>query len=551
MISVSKDVSYRNIEERSSIPVLYTDFLSEKAVDKIVKYVHLENPLIVEILAELLLRLTGNFYQQKRLQKPKSIVYIYLKEAVFTAEDTKTKNKIEHTCPKGAVLVLGKKFVQRNEVSSASTIRMYEYDEILPEIYLTIEKRLAYARKVNRELKMFKDEPIWNQCLKKYVNMSYLGKGCYGNVYQVKNKFAIKIAKLKEEAVEHPFDPDISSWHELYFLKNIIRTIVANKICPNLPLIYDSFTCGKCILKIEDNDVESPCAIAVVELAQGTLKAYLKENKPTLDETHSMYFQILAGLSAIQYYGQIMNFDVKKENVLYYKVKPGGYWHYRIRGKDFYVPNYGHLFVLNDFGISRSLSPGVPLYKTKEDDSFRLGLRYARVENGVFVPIIAEKQINEEGEEVKPNQVVWLDKKKRKTTGAEFRMDRKGNLLSLKTIPKITINMLMDPDTIPPFEFYNDVQDTIRMFTGEKRTTQNGNHSSPSNIPKEFLKQLSLFSGKGVNAKDGKFSTDPAQVIASYLLVAFFEKFTTYREKKTHIIESFLFPPINEKSKGS
>ena len=48
-----------------------------------------------------------------------------------------------------------------------------------------------------------------------------------------------------------------------------------------------------------------------------------------------------------------MHFDIKKENILYYKINEGGYFQYKILDETFYVPNYGYLFVINDF-ISRS-----------------------------------------------------------------------------------------------------------------------------------------------------------------------------------------------------
>ncbi|MBT6325916.1 MAG: hypothetical protein HOJ35_08100 [Bdellovibrionales bacterium] len=38
-----------------------------------------------------------------------------------------------------------------------------------------------------------------------------------------------------------------------------------------------------------------------------------------------------------------------------------------------------------------------------------------------------------------------------------------------------------NPEILPPFEFYNDLQDVIRCFIGGKRTTQKGYHSK--NIP--------------------------------------------------------------------
>jgi hypothetical protein len=39
-------------------------------------------------------------------------------------------------------------------------------------------------------------------------------------------------------------------------------------------------------------------------------------------------------------------------NVLFFKVKPGGFWKYTINGQDYYVPNCGYLFIVYDFGFA-------------------------------------------------------------------------------------------------------------------------------------------------------------------------------------------------------
>jgi len=41
-------------------------------------------------------------------------------------------------------------------------------------------------------------------------------------------------------------------------------------------------------------------------------------------------------------------------NFLYHKIKPGGYFHYKIFGKDYYLENLGFLWVVWDFGLIES-----------------------------------------------------------------------------------------------------------------------------------------------------------------------------------------------------
>lgn len=504
--------------------VVYRDLFPKKALDGILREIYKENPVVISLLRSQLLKITDKLYEQKQRKRPISTACILL-------EDYK---KI----PRGSLL-LAKEGVKLPKMA----IHMYEYKADLPVIYRTIEDRIKYAEHVRNLLSDIKGLPVWDQCVQKKLKLqSFLGKGSYGNVFDFHGKFAVKLSKLKEDATKKAFDPNFNSWHEIYILENVLRRIITARICPNLPIVYESFACRKCDIALEDKHIDSPCAITAVELAQGTLKSYLKEEKPDLPRIHSAFFQILAGISAIQYFGQIMNFDVKKENILVYDVKPGGYWRYQIRGVDFYVPNYGKMFVLNDFGISRTMSPLFPIYKSQRDRTFRLGSRYAMVSEGKFVPIDCENQTDENFKPKDPVKITWDGKGE--SFGAEFRMDRGGRILPVKTDVEITEKILLNSDLCPPFEFYNDTQDAIRMFTGGKRTTQKGEHSKPV-VPKKFLQQLRKFSGQGESAKSSVFSTDPAQVLASFLIVDFFSEFTDYTDgegKTDKLIESFFYP---------
>ena len=43
--------------------------------------------------------------------------------------------------------------------------------------------------------------------------------------------------------------------------------------------------------------------------------------------------------------------DTHGGNFLYHKIKPGGYFHYNLYGKDYYLENIGFLWVIWDFGL--------------------------------------------------------------------------------------------------------------------------------------------------------------------------------------------------------
>lgn len=473
-----------------------------------------------------------------------SLACITLKEEKAFFE--KGKEKIDVSCEPGSVLILGSQFRREWKYELPQTsIKLYE-DNYLPGLYLSTKERFLYAEKIRKSLTNLHKLPLWKQCVQNNMPLELIGKGSYGNVFKSgysSQIFAVKLSKIKPESIAHPYDKSFSSWHEVYFLKNIFRPLEEN-ICPNLPLLYDTFTCDGCNLVLDDEKVNTPCVITVIEIASGNLKNYLNE-KRTIDELYSALFQIMAAIHTIQTYGQIMNFDVKKENILYYDVEPGGYWKYKIKGQDYYVPNYGKLFILNDFGISRTLSPKYPIYKTAEDKSFRLGSRYAVIKDGKFVPFDTMIQRTEDGNTEKPYPVKW--KSGKISLGAEFRMERKSEkimkipsifspeiieYLEKMNIPVNTVSygFFQNPEIIPPFEFYNDTQDAIRMFIGGKRTTQKGNHKQYSTVPKKLIKELVPYLGEGDSAKDRIFSDDPSQVLAGYFIQSFFSRYNSKPE---------------------
>jgi serine/threonine protein kinase len=519
-------------------------------------------PIIAEIAEKLdnrslsslsvgLAMVTGKIYKPRYMQsQPGSLACVALKEEKAVFE--KVSEKIEVDCQPGAVFILGTEFRKNWEYNLPLTsIKLYE-ENYLPGIYLSAKQRFLYAEKIRKSLESIRKLPVWKQCLQKNMALELIGKGSYGNVFKTgysSQVFAIKMSKLKPESLENPYDISFSSWHEVFFLKDILRPLIEKNICPNFPLIYDTFTCDSCELIIDDEKINTPCAIIAMELAEGNLKHYLQE-KRTVEELYSALFQIMAAVHAIQHYAQIMNFDVKKENVLVYDVEPGGYWEYKIKGQTYYVPNFGKLFILNDFGISRPMSPKYPIYKTKDDKTFRLGSRYAVIKDGKFLPFDTMAQIDENGIVEKSHKIEWEDGKV--SLGAEFRMNRKDNLIMDLPV-KLTEEMVnfleqegittktksykffSNPEVIPPFEFYNDTQDVIRMFTGGKRTTQKGNHKAYPSVPKKFIKELAPYLGKGESSKDHMFSLDPAEVLAGYFIQSFFSAYRV-KPEKTKII---------------
>lgn len=316
--------------------------------------------------------LTGKSFSLSKPNKNGILVSIYEKEVFINGKKYGS----------GTLLLIGK---NSREVSVPKTdINFYE-KEYLGKIYLSQKERKIYMKKVQNSLAEYKKIPEWKQCPEKLFKLILLGKGCYGNVSKTTFNgldIAVKISKIKKEGTRKAYDLCCTSWHEVYILDKILKPLILSGKCRNLPLLYETFTCKKCKLTLDDTEEIMPCVSTVIELADGDLKKYFSE-KRSEQEILSCIFQVMAGLYSIQNFGQIMNFDIKKENILYYNVEKGGYFHYNILGKDYYVPNFGKLFIVNDFGVSRPMSPDFPLYKSRKDKTFRLGSRYAVIRGDI------------------------------------------------------------------------------------------------------------------------------------------------------------------------
>jgi len=572
MISFHK--TYKEYDEESNVGAflnvfknreLYTHFYDNiKKIKGIIrsKY-NLETPEWIKLLYLISKKFTDKEFNSYVINsspifyKKSNFVSFIFRHKTIQIENSNGKQELE--CEDGAFLLFKRGFHRTwRYLAPHYSITFFNSNSVsLRKIYLTSSTRYEYYLLLRDLFLSIREKSISNQCIESgIVTTQNLGGGDFGNVYMGEKdgyKFAVKLARIKNDAIKKPYSYHNSSWYEVNILKDILKPIILNGICPNLPLLIDSFICKHCSVKVRDKESKYQCISLVLELANGTLRNFL-QNSPSEEEIYSSLFQVMAGLHAIQLHGQIMNFDVKLDNILYYNVTPGGYWVYIIHGKKFYVPNKGKLFVLNDFGISRSMSPSFQIYKEEKDKTFRLGHRFAMIQNNKFIPIFCEKQVDQNETDIKALNIKW---DKGNSSGAQFRLNKKkqkiydcGIKLSetqiayLKTccISKENINFFLYPEIIPPFEFYNDVQDAIRMYIGGKRTTQRGNHKRYNCINDDIYNNIKEYLGKGENMESRVFSNNPNQVLASYFILSFFTNNVDFTNQvdDSEIIQTFI-----------
>lgn len=162
--------------------------------------------------------------------------------------------------------------------------------------------------------------------------IKFLGKGGQGNVYLLESlncgKIVFKITKVNYE-----------SRREVYLLKDC-KKIIDNKISPHFIYYYDDI-------------ILDDYYYTFMEYADGTLEDWLKEEHNE-SEWLSFIFQILYAIFIMQYVLKTYHADLKPKNILYKKINKG-YFKYNIFDKTYYVPTFGFLFMISDFGRAQSL----------------------------------------------------------------------------------------------------------------------------------------------------------------------------------------------------
>ena len=487
-----------------------------------------------------------------------------------------------------AVTVKGKHILcfTRDDVSSDLT-----------EVYSDISNRLQLVDKILTEMKGVKKihgdvciEGPKAELLKKVQIERLLGSGSFGMVYKAcapkpcdekSYRFAVKLASMTKAQFRNPYDYDQSMWREVIILRDIIKPIVVDKFCPNLPVVSDIYSCDSCSFELHGVKSKKPCAVILTELAtQGSLSDWLDENQPE-DHVYSCIFQVMAGMNALQARAQIINTDIKKENILCYRVTPGGYWKYIVNGIPYYVPNYGTLFVINDFGVAKNFDPSFVFTNMKKDVAMSLGLRFAMIINGEYSPLYArenpvimrgkmakEKLINIAwGPENKTGQRfhtwcssidveaesygghAWITKKTKKIVDSniEFTPEQAQALESMG-IPANSNdpNFYRYPSIIPPLDMRWDTQDAIRMFTGGNRTYQQGKHCRPPSVNDKIYNEMRRYIFNPVangttrlipcseqTTSKVVYSKTPDVDLAGYFINSFFKNWTSEQEDVT------------------
>lgn len=301
--------------------------------------------------------------------------------------------------------------------------------------------------------------------IKKQIGVSQQSHGSFGNVYKVDYKglkFVIKESKIVNEVNEVNKVNEVNEVNEVLidelFICMKMSELVEKRICPNMPLLYDFSYCKTCDLK--------SCLELASELFDGSMHELFETITLSDDLLYNFLYQAMHSIACAQHIYGLSQGDIKLQNFLFKKIRPGGFWLYKFRGTDYYVPNLGYAIALNAFGSADML-------REKYTTNNKLGLRRVHIMNGRVNLFHTKKGVEFDAKGL-PSLVVNDDK----NGGTQYFI--KGMDLE----PEIKVDV-ENFDKFPPDEFLQDNIMLLKIFSGwttsfnssiEKYLKKNGDH---------------------------------------------------------------------------
>ena len=210
----------------------------------------------------------------------------------------------------------------------------------------------------------------------------------YGIVYL--SEFREKEKKLftfASKIYEYEKSKTVMELDILMKLTNIVRM----DLCPHFPIFYGYSLCDNFLKDDKDSFIKSNSKDKTVsqnilkypilvqnkknnklittfnELANGDLYKFFRIYSKNTELLLNALIQQLFSIIFFNYYTGRVHMDTHPGNFLYHKIKPGGYFHYNIFGKNYYLENLGYLWVIWDFDLSLKVKNALNVYKREPE----------------------------------------------------------------------------------------------------------------------------------------------------------------------------------------
>jgi len=258
-----------------------------------------------------------------------------------------------------------------NRASSNIYNRIYYYKRIVKFLNIIKTKKNKYCLVPDKN-----NENVYyigNIKLKKQIGSESINGMVFLASFQDKlqkiYKYAVKLSKITTDKLEI----------EMF---KLLSNAVITKQSPHFPIMYGNTSClsftpnpklPKLLIDRKINKYE----LIYMELANGDLKSIIYSNQK---QSQAFYINTLVQciMSLIFFYhitGKIHG-DANSGNFLYHKIKSGGYFHYKIFGKDYYLENIGYLWMLWDYEFAKQF-----IYVSRD----RLFIDFYKILN-LFIP---------------------------------------------------------------------------------------------------------------------------------------------------------------------
>ena len=177
---------------------------------------------------------------------------------------------------------------------------------------------------------------------------SILGEGTDGIAYKIETK-KCKLAVIKK------YKPNPSNKiNRIHRIINetkislLVRNLIIKNICPNFIYMYHSTITHK----IKNNFLNNDNMFILLEYCDTDLKKFLDGPLMLTKVYDSIIFQILIAIYAFQTYYTGIHYDLAPNNIFIKYINKNIVNNYNINGIDFYVPTYGYLVLMADFGFA-------------------------------------------------------------------------------------------------------------------------------------------------------------------------------------------------------
>ena len=311
----------------------------------------------------------------KKLEKLCSVKTASLKSSSLKSSSFKTAvSEFSDEKKIKAFKKIHKLFIPYIKRISANIIDRINYFNIMEKYLLSIKETKNCLRLYNIDSKT--NKPIYRVGTKIILDKQIGTPSAYGIVFlahfKSNVKYGTKFDKLNKFAVKITNQTN-SNKKEILILEKL-TTEVKNLKCPHFPILYGALRCNNSRAKSNNSDDYSivkdkhnkkklfpklvnnnkSLLIQLNELASGDLNYNLTSRENT--DIFNTITQILISIMFFQDRMQAYHKDTHAGNFLYHKIKSGGYFHYNIYGKDYYLENKGYLWVIWDFGLVKSFS---------------------------------------------------------------------------------------------------------------------------------------------------------------------------------------------------